>query len=219
MADRTPEAQLTKYLTDVHSIEEQALAQLRFAPRIAGDPDLSRLFADHLRETEGHERLVRRQLEERGAAPSGLKDAAGRFGGWGMVMFARMNPDSPGKLAVHAFSFEHMEMAAYQLLRRIAQRAGDKAIAEMAKGIADEERRMADRLDRRWDQVAEASLRAKGAQDVRQDLIKHLRDAHALESQALQLLQVGPWIAGLDPLADVFRGHLEQTREHQRQVD
>jgi hypothetical protein len=29
--------QLVKYLTDAHSVEEQALAQLRTAPDIAGD--------------------------------------------------------------------------------------------------------------------------------------------------------------------------------------
>jgi len=33
--------QLTKYLTDAHSIEEQALAQLRTAPKLAGDPVLA----------------------------------------------------------------------------------------------------------------------------------------------------------------------------------
>ena len=32
MAERTVEEQLTKYLTDVHSIEDQALAQLEAAP-------------------------------------------------------------------------------------------------------------------------------------------------------------------------------------------
>ena len=32
--------QLHKYLTDIHSIEVQALAQLRTAPKIAGDEHL-----------------------------------------------------------------------------------------------------------------------------------------------------------------------------------
>src|SRR5215204_5445676 len=81
--------QLTKYLTDVHSIEQQALAQMRQAPKIAGHPDLSRIYAQHLTETEEHERLVRGQLERRDAEPSKVKDAAGRAGGWGMILFAR----------------------------------------------------------------------------------------------------------------------------------
>jgi ferritin-like metal-binding protein YciE len=219
MTEHTLDEQLTKYLTDVHSIEQQALAQMQLAPRIAGDPDLRRAFAAHLRETEEHERLVREQLERRGAKPSGVKDTAGRVGGWGMILFARVNPDSPGKLAMHAFSYEHMELAAYELLRRIAERAGDTLVAEMAQRIADQERAMADRIDANWDGAVEASLKAKGAEDIGKDLVKYLRDAHALEAQALQLLETGPRIAELQSLADAFHEHLDQTREHQRLVD
>ena len=62
--------QLVKYLTDAHAIEEQALAQLRSAPEIAGDPELSRLFAEHAVETEDQERLVRSRLEAHDASPS-----------------------------------------------------------------------------------------------------------------------------------------------------
>jgi ferritin-like metal-binding protein YciE len=219
MTENTLDEQLTKYLTDVHSIEQQALAQMQLAPRVAGAPELRRAFSEHLRETEEHERLVREQLERRGAKPSGVKDVAGRVGGWGMILFARVNPDSPGKLAMHAFSYEHMELAAYELLRRIAERAGDTAVVEMAQRIADQERAMADRLDANWDGAVEASLKAKGAEDIEKDLVKYLRDAHALEAQAIQLLETGPQIAGLDALADVFRDHLEQTREHQRLIE
>jgi ferritin-like metal-binding protein YciE len=39
----TLDEQLTKYLSDVHSIEEQALQQLRSAPKIAGDEELARM--------------------------------------------------------------------------------------------------------------------------------------------------------------------------------
>ena len=59
MADRTVEEQLTKYLTDVHSIEVQALAQLEVAPEIAGDDRLAGAFREHLEETREQERLVR----------------------------------------------------------------------------------------------------------------------------------------------------------------
>ena len=43
--------QLIKHLTDVHSIEEQALTQMRRAPEIAGDPELAAVFERHLVET------------------------------------------------------------------------------------------------------------------------------------------------------------------------
>jgi ferritin-like metal-binding protein YciE len=219
MAANTSAEQLTKYLTDVHSIEEQALAQMRLAPRVAGDPQLKRMFAEHLRETEDQERLVREQLERRGAQPSTVKDVAGRVGGWGMILFARVNPDTPGKLAMHAYSYEHMEFAAYELLRHIAERAGDEAVRDMSVRIGGQERAMAERLDAAWDRAVEASLRDKGSDDIGKDLVKYLRDAHSLEAQAIQLLETGPQIAEFEALSELFREHLEETREHQRLVD
>src|SRR5213075_856447 len=75
--------QLTKYLTDAHSIEEQALQQLRRAPDLAGEPKIAEAFREHLAETEEHERLVRGLLESRGASPNVVKDAVMRAGGMG----------------------------------------------------------------------------------------------------------------------------------------
>src|SRR4051812_36579196 len=219
MSSHSLDEQLTKYLTDVHSIEEQALAQMRLAPRLAGATELQRIFVEHENETEEHERMVREQLDRRGAKPSAVKDIAGRVGGWGMILFAKVNPDSPGKLAMHAYSYEHMELAAYELLRRIAERAGDEPVRAMAEQIAGQERAMADRIAENWDQAVAASLADKGAEDIDKDLVKYLRDAHALEAQAVQLLESGPKIAELDALATAFREHLEQTREHQRLID
>src|SRR3954454_20604245 len=219
MTANTLSEQITKYLTDLHSIEEQALAQMRLTPRVAGDTELQRIFVEHLNETEEHERLVRDQLEHRGAKPSTVKDVAGRVGGWGMILFARVNPDTPGKLAMHAYSYEHMELAAYELLRRLAERAGDEPARAMAEQIGGQERALGDRIADMWDRAVEASLRDKGAEDIEKDLVKYLRDAHALEAQALQLLETGPQLAGLEALAEVFREPLEQTREHQRLVD
>jgi ferritin-like metal-binding protein YciE len=219
MADRSLDDQLTKYLTDVHSIEVQAIAQMKAAPDIAGDDRLAAAFREHLEETRDQERQVREALEARGADTSTLKDVAGRVGGWAMVAFARLNPDTPGKLTAHAFSYEHMELAAYELLARAAQRAGDEPVIEMARRIGDQERAMAERLAGCFDAAVEASLREKDAGDVRSELVSYLRDAHAIEAQALQVLEAGPGIAGFDALADVFRDHLEETREHQRLVE
>ena len=76
-----PNEQLVKHLTDVHSIEEQALTQLRRAPKIAGDPRLAGIFEEHLLETERQERLVSGRLDAHGAEPSTVKDLAGKAGG------------------------------------------------------------------------------------------------------------------------------------------
>src|SRR5947209_14661758 len=135
MTVHTLEEQLTKYLTDAHAIEQQALPQLKLAPRLAGDPEIARSFADHLPETETHERLARDRLEARGAKPSTLKDLAGTLTGPGFAAFAAAQPDTPGKLVAHAYSYEHMEEAAYRAVAPLAYRVGDADTSATAERI------------------------------------------------------------------------------------
>ena len=87
--------QLVMHLTDVHSIEEQALLQMHVAPRMARDPELARAFGQHIAETEEQERYVRGRLEAHGADPAKAKDLIARAGGVGMVLLARSQPDTP----------------------------------------------------------------------------------------------------------------------------
>ena len=218
MAGRTIDDQLIKHLTDAHSIEEQALIQMRRAPSLAGDPRLADAFEAHIGETEAHERRVRERLEALLAEPSKVKDLAGKVGGVGMAWFAKLNPDTPGKLTAHAYSYEHMELATYELLERVAQRAGDGRTAAMAREIAGEEAAMAERLEDRFDIAVDASLREVEPDDLGEQLDKYLSDAHAIENQALSLLEGGPKIAGDPELARLFEEHLAETREQERRV-
>jgi ferritin-like metal-binding protein YciE len=206
--------QLIKYLSDAHSIEEQALAQLRSAPDVAGDPELSRAFRDHLAETERHERLTRELLEARGAAPSRLKDAVMSAGGKGFLLFAKLQPDTPGKLAAHALSYEALELASYELLSRVAERASAVDVADAAQQIRDEERMMMERLESSFDVSVDASLRELGTDDLQEQLRKYLADAHAIEEQAIQLLERAPKLSEGTPIAEVYSEHLDETRDH-----
>jgi UDP-glucose 4-epimerase len=217
--DRDRDDQLVKYLADVHSIELQALAQLRPAPGIAGEERLCQAFERHLVETEDQERRVRERLEELGGKPSKLKDAAGAAGGWGMVGFAVSQPDTPGKLAMHAYSYEHMELAAYELLKRLAERAGDEKTARMAASIAEQEARMAVRLEESFDTAVEVSIGAVGQDRLESLLLTYLRDVHALEEQAAKLLQSGAERVDDEHLEAAFRDHLAETRGHLERVE
>jgi ferritin-like metal-binding protein YciE len=210
--------QLVKYLTDAHAIEEQALAQLRAAPDIAGDPELSRIFAEHLIETEEQERIIRARLDAHGASPSKLKDTVMAAGGKGFVLFARSQPDTPGKLAAHAISYENLEAAAYELLSRVADIAGDRDTAEAARLIRAQELAMSDRLQGALDRAVDASLREQEPNDMREQLRKYLADAHAIEAQALQLLEKGQDLAGDPELARIYAEHLDETRDHEALV-
>jgi ferritin-like metal-binding protein YciE len=212
------EQQLIKHLTDAHSIEEQALTQMRRAPEIAGDPELAAIFERHEEETERQKGRVDARLEAHGAKPSTLKDIAGKAGGLGMVVFARVNPDTPGKLVGHAFSYEHMEVAAYELLRRVAERAGDPDTVAVADEIAAEEREMAERLEAGFDRAVAASLRDQDPDDLDEQLDSYLADVHAIEEQSIALLEGGLRIVGEERARTLFEEHLAETRDHEREV-
>ena len=219
MTADTLDEQLVKYLADAHSIEEQALQQLRGAPDAAHDPGLAEIFRQHLAETEGHERAMRERLEAHGERSSSLKDLLMRVGGMGFLLFARAQPDTPGKLVAHAYSYEHLELASYELLIRVAERAGDTETVQTAQRIRDEERAMAERLAAHFDEAVEASLAEKSPDDLGAELDKYLQDAHAIEAQAVKLLESAPDGVEDPELAELFRQHLEETRGHQRLVD
>jgi ferritin-like metal-binding protein YciE len=206
--------QLTKYLEDAHSIEVQALAQLRKAPDIAGDPELSAIYREHLVETEGHERSTRSALAARDAKPARTKDAVMALGGKGFVLFARLQPDTPGKLHSHSLSYEALELSSYQLLRGVAERANDETVIEAADRIAADESAMMKRLEATFDVAVEASLRAVKPDDLQEQLRKYLADAHAIEAQAIALLERGPKLAGTERLERIYEEHLAETRDH-----
>ena len=135
-----------------------------------------------------------------------------------MLLFARSQPDTPGKLVAHSFSYEDIELAAYELLGLGADRAGDTETQEVARLIADQEAAMARRLAANFERAVQASLTQNGAGDVGQELVKYLADADAIEGQAIQLLKQGPAIACASDLANVFSRHLEQTHDQQALV-
>ena len=211
--------QLTKYLTDAYSIEQQALAQMRTAPDLAGTPGLERAFAEHLTETEEQEGRIGQLLEDRGGSPSRIKDAVMALGGKAFVMFARSQPDTTGKLTVHAHSYEALEEASYELLMGVAERAGEDEVVTAARQIRDQERQMRERLAGLFDDAAEASLREVDPDDPGDQLAKYLADAHAIEAQAIQLLQRAPKIGGVPELEELYARHLEQSRDQQRRVE
>jgi ferritin-like metal-binding protein YciE len=218
MPDNDPQTQLVKYLTDVHSIEEQARIQMERAPKLV-EGAFAEAFRRHLGETESQEQRVRGRLEAHDASPSKVKDLAGAAGGFGMVLFARSQPDTPGKLAMHAFSYEHMEVAAYELLGIAAREAGDEETAAMAAAIADEEREMAGRIAASWDEAVEQALARVEPDDLGDTLNTYLADVHALEGQSKKLLEKSRELDVPEGLRSVLDRHLTETEGHLAKIE
>jgi len=146
--------QIVKYLTDLHSTEENAAAQLRTGAEAVNDEQLAQVLREHLRETEDHERLVRARLEALDASPSKLKDVAQKGVAAVGGALTGAAPDTTGKVAIQAFATEHLEIASYRSLRAVAHQAGDSETVAMAEQILKQEQAAAHKLDALLEQAA-----------------------------------------------------------------
>ena len=157
----TPEEhkeELVKFLQDAHAMEQESLQLLQAAVRVAGDPQLESLYQGHVMETQRHLELLTERLGGHGTSRSLLKDLGGRLAAVGVGAGLVAQPDTPAKLLAVAYAFEHFEIASYELLRRVAQQAGDHDAVEMADKILVNERQAADKLAASYDLALERSL-------------------------------------------------------------
>ena len=78
----------------------------------------------------------------------------------GVVDMARS--EKAGRNARDGYATEHLEIASYQLLERVAQAAGDEETAEVARRNRKDEEAMAKKIEANWDKFADLSLREAG---------------------------------------------------------
>jgi ferritin-like metal-binding protein YciE len=132
------------------------------APRLAGATALAATFEEHLEETQRHTEAIEERLKARDAGPSALKDAALRLGAFNLGRFFKAQADTPAKLAAFAYAFEHLEVAAYELLKRVAARVEDDDTVSAVTSILVEERAAAAAVHEQFDRALDASLEEAG---------------------------------------------------------
>jgi ferritin-like metal-binding protein YciE len=152
------EQQLIKQLIDAHSLEKQAIQLLDKGADIVGDEELGRIFRAHRLQTEEHERYVAERLEAYGESPSKVKDVAMQVGALGIGLAAGALPDTPLRLASVAFAFENLEIATYDALGRLAERAGDQETVAVAERILEQEEAAAELVRGALDRVLDLTL-------------------------------------------------------------
>jgi ferritin-like metal-binding protein YciE len=150
--------ELVKFLQDAHGMEQQSLQTLQAAVAVAGDPQLESLYQGHIAETQRHLELLKERLEHYDGSRSLLKDLAGRLTAAQLGAGVVADSDTPAKLVAVAYGFEHFEIAIYELLKRIAERLGDRDTVEMADKILVNERQAAEKLAASYDLALERSL-------------------------------------------------------------
>jgi ferritin-like metal-binding protein YciE len=162
MANDNLQKKLVEYVDDAYAMEQNVSTMLTSMISTTDDPEIKDMLEHHKQQTEEHARRLRERLDAMGAGTSTTK----AVGGLGAALFKGVgdmaHTDKPGKNARDGYMTEHMEIAAYQLLERLADRAGDQQTAEVARqNLADEEA-MARKIDSNWDRFLDLTLATPG---------------------------------------------------------
>jgi ferritin-like metal-binding protein YciE len=164
MADDKLQEKLVEYIEDAHAMEQSVSRSLDSMISTTDDPEIADMLRHHKEETERHERLLRERLDALGVGTSTRKEAQTVAGALLKGVGDQARTDKPGKNARDGYVTEHMEIAAYQLLERLAQRAGDQETAEVARRNRSDEEAMAQKIDASWDKFLDLTLAGAGIQ-------------------------------------------------------
>lgn len=154
--------QLTKHIDEAHAMEQNVLRMLDGMISTTDDPEILDALEHHKLQTQNHSDRMAQRLEAHGETPSAVRQMGGVLGALMKMPLDIVRSEKAGRNARDAYATEHLEIASYELLRRIAQKAGDQETADAAQEIIAEEQAMASTIERNWDTFAELSLREQG---------------------------------------------------------
>jgi len=149
---------LVDYIEDAHALEQNVSRMLDSMISTTKDPKIEEMLRHHKEETERQEQRLRERLDALGAGTSTRKQAQTIAAALMKGAADQVRGDQAGKNARDGYTTEHMEIAAYQLLERLAERAGDTETAEVARQNRAEEEEMARKIDANWDRFLDLTL-------------------------------------------------------------
>jgi ferritin-like metal-binding protein YciE len=162
MGEVSLQQKLVDYIEDAHSMEQNVLQMLDSMIATTQDEDIVEELEHHKMETERHEQLLRERLQALGRDTSLRKEAQSIAGALIKSVADQVRGDKAGKNARDGFITEHMEIASYELLERLAQRAGDEETAEIARRNRADEEAMAQKIASNWDKFVDLTLTEEG---------------------------------------------------------
>jgi ferritin-like metal-binding protein YciE len=151
---------LVEYVQNVHAMEQNVLLMLDSIILTTEDSDLTALFREHKEETRRQERRLNERLKALGGLglTSTGKDVVAIATAQAKGVADLWRTDKAVRNARDAFVTEHLEIAAYEVLERLAVRAGDAETAEVARTNRAEEETMAQRVASNWDKFLDLTL-------------------------------------------------------------
>jgi ferritin-like metal-binding protein YciE len=154
--------QLVKHIDEALAMEHSVSRMLDGMIATTEDPQIKQGLERHKSETEVHAERMQARLEANGGSPSMVREAGGVLGALMKSVVDLARSEKAGRNARDGYATEAMEIAAYQLLERIARKAGDEETAEAARLNREDEERMAMEIHENWDKFAELSLKEEG---------------------------------------------------------
>ena len=154
--------QLVKHIDEAYAMEQNVLRMLDGMISTTDDPEILDALEHHKMQTQGHIDRMKARLDAHDAQPSGVRQMTGMLQALAKMPLDMVRTEKAGRNARDGFATEHMEIASYELLRRVAERAGDEETVAAATQIIEEEKAFADVISANWDKFAELSLREEG---------------------------------------------------------
>ncbi len=163
-ADMTEElnAQLIKHIDEAHALEQNVLRMLDGMIATTEDPEIVDALEHHKLQTHGHADRMLKRLKAHGASPSMVRQAGGIVQALAKMPLDLVRGEKAGRNARDGFATEHLEIASYELLKRVARKAGDEETVAACDEIIGEEQAFAAKIAENWDRFAELSLQEEG---------------------------------------------------------
>jgi ferritin-like metal-binding protein YciE len=171
----TRDDKLVQYLTEAHGKERELETALQAHISMTTRAPYKKRLQQHLKETKAHARGVEKRIKQLGGStdstvPAPVAGAAATAQGVASkAVSAAKGPlhairgtsetETMLKNARTEFSEEHEEIAMYAGIEALAQEAGDRETAKLARGIRREEERMASFLEKQIPVLAKTVAR------------------------------------------------------------
>jgi ferritin-like metal-binding protein YciE len=143
------------------SMFDSMFSELQGAAALPGVEDLlermGNNFGEHYQETQQHAERIRERIEAYGAQP--LPEDQPPENARALVEAREQNP---GHYAANTCLFKHTEIVTYELLERLAERLGDPQTASIARQNREDEQRVAQMIERNWDNITHLTLAGRG---------------------------------------------------------
>jgi ferritin-like metal-binding protein YciE len=150
---------LGDYVEDTLALEEGVVDNLDSMIRSLDDETLIQMLERHRQVGREHAERLKRRLEllDRGDTPI-RKRIEGMAVSLVKGVSDAVRTDAPGKVGRDAYLLAHSQIAAYELLGRLATSVGDDEAVELARTHLADERMCAEEISAHWDMFFNETL-------------------------------------------------------------